>query len=912
MTITSGRPRLPQPSAPPSRSPEVVRGLLSATALLAVVVGVPLLLASFVGWPLPTSAPDRSWLTSAIDAATLMKVIACAVWLAWAHFTVCVVVEVRAEVRGQGLQRRVPLGGGSQSIARRLVGAVLLLVTSATVVAPAASALAQTAPTGRLAATATVQAHTRQVPVALAAPSSAAEQGTVTKLYDVKPPEGRHYECLWDIAEKYLGSGLRYKELVQLNQGRLQPDGRTLKDPDLIHPGWVLVMPVDASGLGLRVVDRVPSPGTAAPAVAKVSGATQLRPGAVPSAKTSDAGTAAQAADSALATVAPFGLAGATLAAGLLVALRRRRGALGVPDEDLEPEVDLRLAADVPLAQRVDRALRDLSQRLTAADREIPPVYAAWLQGGAITLALSPAVPDAPAPWTADAAGRTWTLSDTADIVSVEELDGVSAPYPGLVTLGVQERRGSVLLDLESAGGVISLGGDAVVAREVAASVAVELATNLWSDEVQVTLVGFGDDLTAIAPDRLARVDDLDQVLDVVERDTARQAATCAAQGLSGVLRGRQVRADRGLWRPQFLVLSAAPTSAQATRLTGLAADGRRGVGVLVVGDVPTARWRMVLTPAGTLHATALGLDLAAQRLTVEQYGPVVRMLAASDARPAVTDDEIVGFVREQASAVLVDESMADAARSFPVEVRVLGPLEVRAPGRIDDARRELASEVVVLAALHPEGLHPNVLASAIWPRGASEQVQTGALAHVQQWLGDDDSGRPRLARGSDGLWRLADDVRVDWRVVQALVARAAGPREAGDLAAALAFVRGAAWTDLPAGRYAWLARNRAERSSRLTVVSAAHRLAAIAVARADVALARQALQLGLRMVPTAELLWRDLIRLEHDSGGPQAAGSVAREAYCVLGAQGVPGGSDAETDALVDELAPGVRRQVA
>jgi hypothetical protein len=61
---------------------------------------------------------------------------------------------------------------------------------------------------------------------------------------------------------------------------------------------------------------------------------------------------------------APYGVAGATLAAGVLVALLRRRGAFGRPDEDAEPEVDLRLAADLPLAQWVDRALRDLSQRL--------------------------------------------------------------------------------------------------------------------------------------------------------------------------------------------------------------------------------------------------------------------------------------------------------------------------------------------------------------------------------------------------------------------------------------------------------------------------------------------------------------------------------------------------------------------
>jgi hypothetical protein len=255
---------------------------------------------------------------------------------------------------------------------------------------------------------------------------------------------------------------------------------------------------------------------------------------------------------------------------------------------------------------------------------------------------------------------------------------------------------------------------------------------------------------------------------------------------------------------------------------------------------------------------------------------------------------------------------MADLRRRFAVEVRLLGPIEVVAPGHIEPSRREQAVEIVVAAALHPRGLHPHVLAAAVWPRGASASVQEATLRQVQQWLGADTAGRPRLARGDDGLWRLGPDVRVDWRVCDALVQRAAGADEATDLATALALVRGPAFSGLPAGRYAWLARGNVESSIRLAVVSAAERLSVLATGSADRELAREALRTGLRMVPTAQSLWRALVRLEHDHGGAHAAGAVAREAYAVLAAHDVPGGASPETDALVDHLAPGVRLQVA
>lgn len=53
-----------------------------------------------------------------------------------------------------------------------------------------------------------------------------------TKTYTVKKGD-----CLWNIAQKYLGSGARYTEIYKLNKSVIG------NNPNLIYPGQVLVLP---------------------------------------------------------------------------------------------------------------------------------------------------------------------------------------------------------------------------------------------------------------------------------------------------------------------------------------------------------------------------------------------------------------------------------------------------------------------------------------------------------------------------------------------------------------------------------------------------------------------------------------------------------------------------------------------
>src|SRR5262245_46845025 len=222
-----------------------------------------------VGNPLPDEAPNSDWLTAEISTDTLLSILAIVLWLAWLHFVICLLVELVSDRRGRGLAPQVPGGGvGTQALARRLAGAVLLLASTSAATLPPATASSDRAPaetpsmtegSGTTVAPRSGEDGARIAPVR--------DARGVVKYYEVQPPSGRHYETLWDIAERFLGSGLRYKEIFELNHGVLQPDGRKLTNADLIQPGWQLQLPADAEGASLKIVDhRVSDPTRPAPA----------------------------------------------------------------------------------------------------------------------------------------------------------------------------------------------------------------------------------------------------------------------------------------------------------------------------------------------------------------------------------------------------------------------------------------------------------------------------------------------------------------------------------------------------------------------------------------------------------------------------------------------------------------------
>ena len=245
-----------------------LRGL-GALALIALAL---------IGWPaalLGLTDAVAVWLPDLSDPAALLTrpdtgglflVIVLALgWIAWVVWTVALIVEVAAQVRGVPTPH---LGGlFPQNATAALVTAIAVAFT----LAPATPAIA--GPTGAGPAQVGTQASQTVADRYTAAQHQAT--GTVIPAAgdsaDPAADEQGDYtvvrgDTLWDIADEQLDDPTRYPEIVQASDGITQPDGRQLTDPDLILPGWTLNIPDQDPPMATAPTDPEP---TAEPAEAE-------------------------------------------------------------------------------------------------------------------------------------------------------------------------------------------------------------------------------------------------------------------------------------------------------------------------------------------------------------------------------------------------------------------------------------------------------------------------------------------------------------------------------------------------------------------------------------------------------------------------------------------------------------------
>ncbi len=971
-------------------------GLIAVAFLLAVLGGVPFGLVTVLGLPVPRNLPPMSDFTHQLDVVAVLRILSVVAWLAWLQLAVCVLVEIGAAIRGVGLPSRVPLSGRTQAFAHWLVSAALLLFSAGTAIAPVllppghtrapapqSAAIAFSRPASVVPAGTTPAGATSPEPVTAYLTSAdrpspqvqarPADGHATRKIYIVQPPEGRHHDSLWEIAQRHLGDGRRYREIFELNSGRVQPDGATLTIASLIRPGWILDMPHDATGPGIRLVHEQetrpptahrrahaaqPRPGASARAssapsqAGTPSGAVRTHHGGPPPQQDEQHGAPGASAHPA-APLLPYELsAAALLAAGVLAALGRRRREqlwhrafgrrIALPEgEAAAAETALRLGADQEAVQALDTGLRHMSRTLAGQGRRPPAVFAAFIGRRQLDLWLCRADADAPPPWTAEEEGMVWRLPlSSVPSLAQDEAGAALAPYPGLVSIGSNDD-GRVLIDPGAAGGVISLRGPAPLVRGALAALAVELATSSWSDRMRLTLVGFGTELTLLAPERVTVARTLDEVLPAMEARAAEMAQALAASAAgpgavgdpgepywgpywvppasrrgepgsdrdSGSARGDRHGQPPDVPEPHYVLAGIQPTPDQAERLRRLA-RARYGVaaGCVVAGEMPGAAWTLDITGDGRLRADELGLDLAAQLVPDQQYTAIVELFrtATRTIGPALPPAELF--------AAPITQLAADHRSA--VEIRLLGPVTVDAPGPIESARRGSATELVVYVATHPEGVHPAVLTAALWPRGAPGEVVEAAIARVREWLGTDDVGRPNLGADVSGRLRLGSQVRVDWQVFRALIARAIrAPDDAGRgqlLAQALELVRGPLLEGRERARYTWLATDGFEADVAAWVADTAHQLAGMRLAVGDAEGAMDAARRGLGLAGGDEMLWRDLLRAAHATGWEHVLRDVVRELSARVAIDPVLPRMAPETEALIDELLPSWRTSAA
>jgi nucleoid-associated protein YgaU len=359
---------------------------------------------------------------------------------------------------------------------------------------------------------------------------------------------------------------------------------------------------------------------------------------------------------------------GGLLAAGLiaLVAVKRRRARKGrepgqtvvVPGPETPAgalERDLRTVEDPFGREQVDRALRSLAQWHRERDLPLPGVRVARLKSGAFVELYLEHAADLPEPWAsttdryvwqlaagdADAAVRVGSVADTGGepVETGLETDG-EAPYPALVTVGHDDEDTHLMLDLEHLACLDIRGTDAA-AQATLAALAVELATSLWADDLQVTVVGALGELPGVVDTgRVRHVSSLAGIIRELEARAADVDRTLAQVGATSVAdaRGRGLATDA--WTPEILLVGERLGLVERAKLEGLV-ERVPGVGIAAVtSSAEVGDWVLDLTGELTNGDTTRGILVPAyiavrpQQLDAATYAQALALLADPETAP--------------------------------------------------------------------------------------------------------------------------------------------------------------------------------------------------------------------------------------------------------------------------------------
>ncbi|MFE2270724.1 hypothetical protein ACFXB4_15955 [Streptomyces lavendulae] len=220
----------------------LLRALLGLAVLAALIAGIPLVLLA-VGYQPTEFAGGWDLLTQQDDGRLFLTVLTTIGWIGWAAFTLSALIEIVALCRGRKAKRIKGLGG-MQSFAGLLIGGLVLIAPTAASAATPGAAVAATA----VQTTGTSSAATAQTAV----PAEQDTWPTHTVTGDSELP--------WDLAEQYLGSGPRWKDIAALN-----PSVPQLAAGDQFLPkGTVIRLPADANIA--KPAAPAPAPAQAAPA----------------------------------------------------------------------------------------------------------------------------------------------------------------------------------------------------------------------------------------------------------------------------------------------------------------------------------------------------------------------------------------------------------------------------------------------------------------------------------------------------------------------------------------------------------------------------------------------------------------------------------------------------------------------
>jgi len=286
--------------------------------------GVPAGLLTQIPWPSvaqtrrvlddPVPTVERA-LTGGLSDTTAIVALAIALWVLWAAFTLSVLVELAAAIRGVPVPH-YRLLGPTQTLAGWLLAGVLAaspIMGTVSHAAPPTVAASPVVPTSvqttaatdltvrpAFAVTTATATATRSTTVA-SVPGASRAPAATRPVYRVE-----HGDWMVMVAERFLGDQDRYPEIAQLNPRYERQDHRF---PDHWEPGWEVVLPDDAYDRGPRLHATGHLVVTAPPAATPPGGDNDSRrppgPGTPPSAAPGPSSSAAPSGPPAPASLSP-------------------------------------------------------------------------------------------------------------------------------------------------------------------------------------------------------------------------------------------------------------------------------------------------------------------------------------------------------------------------------------------------------------------------------------------------------------------------------------------------------------------------------------------------------------------------------------------------------------------------------
>jgi DNA-binding SARP family transcriptional activator len=843
-----------------SRLSARTRGLGALVVLVALLAGVPIALWRFVGWPLPSASPTLEQLRTGLTAhgipdEVLFKILACVCWLAWFGLFASVTTEAGAVIRGRAA-RRLPLLGFVQPLAAHLVTAVVLAVL-------ATSARPQQA--GSVPLSVALAGHNRP---AAAATGEAAGDG-----HAARPPghmgraevaAARRYvvvrhDTLWGIAARELDDPFRWREIYGLNEGRPQPDGRALSDPNLIYPGWVLRLPASgdthAGSKTVRPPGPRPTPQSHPKPAPTPSGRRDASPR--PSVAPSPPGPASAPSPPAGIDLPSGAYLAGSFAAGVLAALvagrlrRRRHYRPAAPEPG-------RSASPAPLAP----ALRQLLQATRSDDDtdQTSRVEVSSSDGG-------------------EPASRFIRPPESRRL------------EPEVIDAGMRESK-TVRLGLTDQPGVVLTGpGAEPAARAWIAA----LATTAGPFGAEVLLVGsVANELLPGAPalPALRPVERLTAALNELEVEVIARARRLGDYPDAAAYRTAEPADPL-----PFLLLVADDDPGDLTgRLRAILAAGQRlSIGALLIGASDAADARIGVEENGQVVETSPQLShLQGTRLyqlgpgeARELLGPIALVQSEPAEEPAPPAPSPQGRDADgpPSEPAARDQPIPDpwppAARphrsAAPIQVRLLGPYSIEAWGElVATGLRSSARELLAWYLLHPEGASAEAAIEALWPDVPPDkgpQRFWTALGNLRSRLRGP-TGAPRvelLIKSGDHYAVQAEVIDADlWRFQSAL-AETLTASEGVDaakvaLGEATSIYRGDFAEDAD---YLWAEPVREDLHRR--ALDACVRLAELQANEGQLDAAIAALERAIEFDPYAEEIYRRLMRLHAERNRPDA-----------------------------------------